>query len=550
MSMQPAGILRRSIAARSTAVILVIAGVVGLGFLSLAIPLAKQQESARQQARLNELLDTVGRTVSIACFLADKNLADEVAQGLLSNRTVSQVLIRAGTAALVHRSKDAATDPAEADSAGPDSAELLATRYPPGTLVRKVVSPFNPDETVGEIALIPDDAEIRGNVLRAAWLIALLLIGQGIALALGVVLVVRWLVTRPIAGISARLHALRPEAGEKLDLPRGNEADEIGRLVRDVNVMVDDMARSLGEERDLRLEREIGEKKFRAIFENADTGIFLIDEAGHLLSWNRAYAGFFGMPESAATERPLPLFVDFFGAHRDAALALIGRALAENIPVRQDIKLDGKAGAPTRWVNVVLSPIEDRRLQGVINDITERKRSEEAAQELAATDHLTGLGNRLGFERKLEQMIDFCYRNPEHRFALLMLDLDWLKQVNDTYGHLAGDQVLTGVARTLEKVVRKSDFVGRLGGDEFVLLLDSASRREVIESIIGKIIGGIGQPVSIGAAGPVSIGASIGAALFEGGDMTGTELIRRADQAMYRAKQGGRNTYRFFGEGA
>lgn len=540
MSIPKAGILRRSIAARSTAVILMIAGVVGVAFLSLAIPLAKQQESIRQQARLNELLDTVERTVSIACFLADRNLADEVAQGLLRNQTVSQVLIRAGAAALVHRSKDAATEP----------TRLQEARYPPGTLVRKVVSPFNPDETVGEIALIPDDAEIRGNVLRASWLTALPLIGQGIALALGVVLVVRRLVTRPITGISARLHALRPEAGEKLDLPRGNEADEIGRLVRDVNVMVDDMARSLGEERDLRLEREIGERKFRAIFENADTGIFLIDESGRLLSWNRAYAGFFGIPESAATERPLPMFVDFFGAHREAALALIGRAVSANIPVRQDIKLEGKAGAPTRWVNVVLSPIEDRRLQGVINDITERKRGEEAAQELAATDHLTGLGNRLGFERKLEQMIDFCYRNPGHRFALLMIDLDWLKQVNDTHGHLAGDQVLTGVARTLENVVRKSDFVGRLGGDEFVLLLDSASRREVIEPIIGKIIAGIGQPISIGAAATVSIGASIGAALFEDGDMTGTELIRRADEAMYRAKQGGRNTYRFFGDRA
>lgn len=534
------GIFRRSIAARSTAVIVVIAGVVGAGFLSLAIPLVKQQESIRQQARLNELLDTVARTVSIACFLADKNLAEEVAEGLLSNRTVSQVLISAAATPLVHRSKDAAVGPA-----GP-----MAAGYPSGTLVRQVVSPFNADETVGEIALIPDQAEIRGNVLRASWLTALLLIGQGVALALGVVIVVRLLVTRPISGISARLHALRPEDGEKLDLPPGNRDDEIGRLVRNVNAMVDDMARSLGEERELRLEREIGERKFRAIFDNADTGIFLIDESGRLLSWNRAYAGFFGMPESAAGERPLPMFVDAFGGHRQAALDLIGRAVSEKVPVRQDIKLEGKAGAPSRWVNLVLSLIEDRRLQGVVNDITERKRGEEAAQELAATDHLTGLGNRLGFERKLEQMIDDCYRNPGHRFALLMLDLDWLKQVNDTHGHLAGDRVLTSVARTLEKAVRRSDFVGRLGGDEFVLLLDSASRREIIEPIIGKIIGGIGQPISLGETGTVSIGASVGVALFEGGTMTGTELIRRADEAMYRAKQAGRNTYRFFGDGA
>lgn len=528
-------LLRTSIAARSTAIILLIVSAVGLGFLALAVPFTERQENVKQQARLNELLNTVQRTVSIACFLGDRQMADEVAQGLLSNLTVSEIIIAAGGSRIAKRSKAA--------DAGPASAATAA--LPPGTLVRNVVSPFNPDETVGSITLVPDAAEIRSNVTRASWFTALLLLGQIIFIGIGVVMVVIRLITRPISGVSARLHGLQVETGQKLDVPRGNETDEIGQLVHDVNAMIDYLVKILGEERSLRVQSEIGEKKFRAIFDHADTGIFLIDESGLLMSCNPAFAQFFDMPGLAAAEGPRPMFIDLVGEHREEISALISRAIAENKSVGQDIKLDGKTGAPARWVNVVFSPIADHRLQGVVNDITERKRNEDAAQELAVTDHLTGLGNRLGFERKLEQMLDASYRRPNHRFTLLMLDLDWFKQVNDTYGHQAGDDVLIHVARLLEKTVRKSDFVGRLGGDEFVVLLESTFQREIIEPIIGKIIIGIGQPIPIGEGKSVNVGASVGATVFED-TVTKDELIRRADEAMYHAKENGRNTYRFF----
>jgi len=526
---------RTSIAARSTAVILLIVSVVGFGFLALAVPFTEQQESARQQARLGELLDTVQRTVSIACFLADHQMADEVAQGLLGNRTVSQIIITAGGSLIARRSKAAGTGPAS------DATAAL----PPGTLVRNVASPFNPDETVGTITLVPDTAEIRSNVAHAAWFTALLLMGQILFIGLGVVMVVIRFITRPISAISDRLHRLQAATGQKLDVPRGNETDEIGRLVRDVNAMIDFLVKILGEERDLRVQHEIGEKKFRAIFDNADTGIFLIDESGYLMSCNPAFAQFFGMPELLAAENPRTLFIDVINERREETRNLLNHAISANQTVDMDIKLGGKPGMPTRWVNVVLSPIEDHRLQGVVNDITVRKHAEEAAQQLATTDHLTGLRNRLGFERMLEQMTDESYRRPGYRFALLMLDLDWFKQVNDTHGHQAGDMVLIHVARVLEKAVRKADFIGRVGGDEFVVLLDSTFRREIIEPIIGKIIAGIGQPIPIGEGKSVSVGASVGAAIFEE-TVTGDELIRRADKAMYFAKESGRNTYRFF----
>ncbi len=530
-----ANLLRSSIAARSTAIIVVIVGLLGLGFLALAIPLAEQRETARQQDRLNQLLDTVERTVSIACFLSDKQLADEVARGLIGNRTVRQVIVSVGSERLADRSR--------ADAPG-----MKAGALPPGTLVRKVVSPFNPDDIVGEIVLVPDEAEIRSTVRQASWFIALLIVVQVAFTGMGVVAVVIRLIARPIARISARLHELRAEAGQKLDIPRGNETDEIGQLVRDVNAMADYLVTILNEERSLHLQREVEERKFRAIFEHADTGIFLLDESGLVISRNQAFGRVFGIPETAPPGTPSPVFAELLGEHGGQARDLIAEAALQNRSVSRDIRLAGKAGAPARWVNLVLSPAEDRRLQGVANDITERKRVEEAAQALATTDRLTGLGNRLGFERRLEQMIDECYRDPGRRFAMLMIDLDWFKQVNDTYGHGAGDLVLAQVARTLEKRVRKSDFVGRLGGDEFIVLLDSTVQREIIERIVADIIGGIGEPVPVGAGVSARVGASVGIALFEGATMPKEELIKQADAAMYEAKQGGRNTYRFYGQ--
>ncbi|MEO8279491.1 MAG: sensor domain-containing diguanylate cyclase [Ideonella sp.] len=529
-------ILRTSIAARSTAVILAIVSVVGLSILALGIQLTERQEGVRQQARLNELLDTVQRTVSIACFLSDKQLAGEVAGGLLRNSTVSLVSISSMTGRLAHRRR----------GADPGAVENAASLLPPGTLVRKVMSPFNPAESVGEIALVPDAAEIRRNVARASWLTALLLAGQILLIGIGVVVVVIRLVTRPIAGISARLHELRAEAGQQLNVPRGHEVDEIGRLVRDVNALADFLVKILTLERRLRVEREIGERKFRSIFDNTDTGIFQIDGTGLMTSWNAACVRFFSMQALATPDEARPMLMDVIGERREEARALISRAISEHKAASQDIEIVAKSGMPIRWVNLVLTPVEERCLQGVANDITERKHAEEAAQELAATDHLTGLGNRLAFDRKFERMIDECNRDPGRSFAMLLLDLDWFKQVNDTYGHAAGDEVLIRVARTLEEMVRKTDFVARIGGDEFVVLLSSVARRELIENLLRKIIDGINLPIPVGGGNSAKIGISIGAAVFVGPSVTKDELFRRADDAMYRAKEAGRNTYRFF----
>ncbi|MEK7436917.1 MAG: diguanylate cyclase [Pseudomonadota bacterium] len=181
----------------------------------------------------------------------------------------------------------------------------------------------------------------------------------------------------------------------------------------------------------------------------------------------------------------------------------------------------------------------------VTTDITEHKLAEERIQRVAHHDSLTGLPNRLLFNDRLNQAIRLAKRDSR-RFALLFLDLDKFKPVNDTLGHGAGDALLQSVAERIRHQVRESDTVARVGGDEFTVILPDIARREEAATVAGKIIAALGAPFQLGAWWPdVEIGTSIGIALYpaDGGDADA--LVKAADAAMYSAKQAG-SSFRFF----
>lgn len=514
-------LLRTHLALRSAALVLLIVGSVGLVFLSVATHITEKAERERQTARLNELLDTVESTASIAAFLGDRQLASELVRGLLKNRTVAGVTIRAS-----------------ASEAADDAAGL-------STIQREVRSPFNPAETVGTISLLPNEAEIHSEVESASRFITLLLAVQLLCIGVGVVLVVVQLITRPILKISRRLHSLRAESGDKLTSPRGNEQDEIGRLVRDVNALIDYLINILDKERTLRIQREMDERQFQTIFENAETGIFLIDETGTLLSCNPAFKRIFGLSQYDSPERRQLQLAGLVGSSREDMQHLIDQCLDNGRANSQDIALPDAGGNSRTWINVVLSAVENSRLQGVVNDITERKLVEETATELATTDPLTGLLNRRGFELRLEAMIQLCRRDASHGFALLMLDLDLFKAINDTYGHQAGDAALVHIATILTRSLRKTDVIARLGGDEFVVLLDGMQAPQSIALTVEKLLAQMDAPIPLGGGIEAQLGLSIGVAVFARDASDISSLLEAADQAMYAAKQAGRNTYRF-----
>lgn len=182
-------------------------------------------------------------------------------------------------------------------------------------------------------------------------------------------------------------------------------------------------------------------------------------------------------------------------------------------------------------------------------DISELKKAEDRIRELAFFDQLTGLPNRTLLIDRLRQMLAACSRNESYG-ALLFIDLDHFKTLNDTLGHEAGDLLLKQVTQRLNSCVREGDTVARLGGDEFVVALAGLSSNvsdaaAAIESVAEKILVTLGQPYQFGST--VYHGtASVGVTLFNGDIVTIDELMKQADLAMYKAKESGRNTCHFF----
>lgn len=519
-------LLRTCLALRVTAAILLIMGMLGVLFLMAAMNIGELREQRTQHGRLQELLSTIESTAQIACYLGDGQLMEEIAQGLLSNRIVGKVIVRHADEILLEQ--------------GRSGASTASTK----PLARSIYSPFDASEQTCRIVLLPNAEEIERAVTEASGFIAAALTLQLISIGVCVILVVVYFVTRPITGISHRLHELKAAAGEKIEVPRSNRRDEIGQLAMSVNAMIDHLVCALSEERKLRLQQEVAERRFRSIFENVETGIFELDCAGRVISANPAFKRLFQVPDDAdLTEHPVAL-ADLVAEGALTASELFKRLATQTGPLQLEMGLSGSA--PSRWVSVLMSRIEEGRLQGVAHDITDRKLATDAAKQLAVTDALTGLGNRLGFEYRLTDAAQRYRQNSDYRAALMVLDLDHFKAINDSSGHMAGDRVLQHVGELLRELVRDGDYVARLGGDEFVVLLDGLGRRELITPIVERFLQRVNQPIEIASDTTARIGGSVGIAVLGLDTESENELVHLADRAMYRAKIAGRNAYQFY----
>jgi len=193
--------------------------------------------------------------------------------------------------------------------------------------------------------------------------------------------------------------------------------------------------------------------------------------------------------------------------------------------------LTGPTGKPEAYVSL-------------FSDITKRKLAEDKIYHQANYDTLTGLANRSLFSDRLKHCLNVAERESG-QVALMFIDLDGFKQINDTLGHAQGDVLLQGVAKRLIKMLRKSDVVSRLGGDEFAVILSTADDIYSIERVASKIVQEVARPFNLGGKkGYVT--ASIGIALFPEDGMNSEDLLQKADNAMYRAKSGGKNNFQFF----
>ena len=505
----------KSIVARAAALILGMSLLLSAVFVAGASLVIQRYETERLHTELEDLLATVEHTVSIACFVKDSQLASEIALGLRHSKLVTGLRIVADQEVLLDQL--APLPPADAI-----------------VLARPVISPFVKGEVIGHISLQASRPALQAQAWTYTRAILLLLGAQALLVASGVAWIVLQLITKPIKSISDELHKLELRTGMQLRVPRVNREDEIGRLVLDVNSMISQLSSLVDTERQLRQEQERSERRLSLIFEKADTGIFVVDQDGLLRSWNPAFARM--LPGVAAGETRLPALL---APHAERAEQLMRRAAAEPEGADDEFELSSE-GADSRWLKASLDPIDSDQLEGVLNDISSHKRAEAEARLLASRDPLTGLLNRRGFQAQLAARQVYPVTNPDTTTALLMIDLDYFKQVNDSHGHAAGDQVLLRVSDLLQQAVRRSDLVARIGGDEFVIALVGIDSVATAETIAGNIIVAVRQPMRISAEISAQIGASIGLAIVSRDDASLEAALERADQALYAVKQAGR----------
>ncbi|MGM9481437.1 diguanylate cyclase domain-containing protein [Roseateles sp. NT4] len=284
------------------------------------------------------------------------------------------------------------------------------------------------------------------------------------------------------------------------------------------------------------------EKRLRDIADNLPVMISYIDKDERLLFLNETFSKWTGLDHRATIGKtvadaiPAPLYAQ----RRDH----IARALGGE---RVEFDIESSAAGVARSLHNLYLPdrAQDGSVRGLYalsTDVTEHRRLQRQLAALARTDALTGLPNRYCFNEQLAAVIKRAHR-AQAVAALLFLDIDKFKLINDGHGHGVGDEVLREFARRLLGQVRGTDFVGRLAGDEFVVVLESLRAASEAEIVAGKIIEAINQPFAT-SVGALKVGTSIGIAIRTDGEVDGEELLGRADQALYLAKGEGRNRYR------
>ncbi len=227
----------------------------------------------------------------------------------------------------------------------------------------------------------------------------------------------------------------------------------------------------------------------------------------------------------------------FGSASHEAEAAL--QSAAEGRHWRGEISLPGADGS-IRIEEVSLSPVPGPGgaplgVVAIKRDVTERRRLQERLERLAHYDSLTGLPNRALFFDRLNGAVARG-RRESRKFALLFIDLDGFKAINDRYGHLAGDVLLVETARRLKDAIRDSDTAGRMGGDEFIVLLDNIARSEDASTFADKIRVTLSEPITLDSGDTVSIRASIGVSVYPDDGESGDAVLKAADAAMYERK--------------
>ena len=300
-------------------------------------------------------------------------------------------------------------------------------------------------------------------------------------------------------------------------------------------------------------EAELSQQRFTAAFTHAAIGMVIARPAGAVLQVNQALCTLLGRPEAALVGQAFASLLhlsdaaQFLRRARESGLA--GDDTGTGQPFSMELRCSVVNGGEL-WVALHCSRFDDpgglgHHLIYQLHDISSRHLAESRLQHIAYHDSLTDLANRACFHERLEAAVASAHKDTQQRYAVMFLDLDRFKIVNDSLGHVAGNELLREVAQRLAGCVRPNDLVARLGGDEFAILLENLQDAADGMRLAERVLLALSQPVSLNGT-EVIPGASVGITFSDLGHRAADEVLRDADLAMYRAKAEGRGRVALF----
>ena len=410
-------------------------------------------------------------------------------------------------------------------------------------------------KSVGTVYLGFTTQRVHEDIARGRATIAfatLLVFGIGVAAVFALSSVITGPLTR-MAGTTQRI-----AEGELDQRAEVSGDDEVGQLARSFNLMIDRIAaeqwelESLNRDLERRVddrthevteqleERKRAEERYRLLFDRNLAGVYIATTDFRVISCNDACARVFGYDTAKEFISELGAIAYAYEHDRDA---IVKRLRQDGIVTNEEVELRGRDGRSV-WAleNVrLIESASGATLEGILLDVSDRKRAEEEIAYRAYHDPLTDLPNRALFLDRLTVAIAHAERQ-QRWLAVLFIDVDDLKMVNDTLGHATGDELLNRLAGRLGDLVRRGDTVARVGGDEFLILLPEIHNEHDATVITQKILDRVSAPFVVNGE-ELHVTSSIGVALYPNDGLDAETLIRNADGAMYRVKEKGGNKF-------
>ncbi|PKR59981.1 GGDEF domain-containing protein [Thalassospira lohafexi] len=521
---------------------------IGLLLSAIQITLDLREEQTLIDRTVNQVLATLRESATQAAYGLDENLASRVIAGLFEYEPVYEAVLRDNFDNVLARHSEPPSS----------SSRSLLTRLMFGDNqeydVRLETGPTR--ELVGYLSVQIDTNLIaEGFINRATRILA-----SGILrnLLLGLVLVAFFYatLTKPLLRISATLRKINPQHPDpqSIIVPAKHDRDELGMILHTTRNLIDSISTNLTKLRVTEQQVRDRESQLNAIVQNVADGILTISPTGRIVEYNAAIRPLLGLMRD---ETPQGRTLQEFIAPR--SIPTLEHTLEELAAYDPSVEITEKRiilpiiRIDQREIDVSFAfrPIPDAAtplITAVLNDITVRKRYEEQLVYMANHDTLTNLPNRSMLEHSLSNALAVHQDDKDRRHgatAVVFIDLDRFKVINDSLGHHVGDLLLKAVALRLQKVIGRQEIVGRLGGDEFLIIIPDLKEMQDAANLSQAVLDALTPAFDIKGR-ILFVTPSIGIALYPSDGEDFPTLMRNADTAMYSAKSGGGGTYHFF----